>query len=288
MFATPVTSISGPVSLQPGIAPVHHAPSASGVASNDALTIGIDVALFAFAEERPTIHLRDVRDSNVIELNGMIEGLPAGTEVVLANKTGKSFSHLLAVSSCGCLKTREIDGKDFADEEQISVIFAYVPASERFEQTYKISGVGEDGFRQEIGSVTLRGSVIPPVRITQQAFTDAEQESGTVTVHLTHESIVKVDYSRIHLNNSTTGMEIEVDSEKSDITFAFDREKLSRSNVAHLLHVPLTWNDKSYTYTIQLALVSARLTSAKKTCSPKANAIDAFISNSFAFHMQKR
>ncbi|XZE17826.1 hypothetical protein SH449x_003106 [Pirellulaceae bacterium SH449] len=206
----------------------------------------------AVADDLPVIVFAKGTQENIIELRGLVEGITASTDVILKNETGKSFDHLLAAPTCGCLNTRSIDGKSLGDGEQIVATLVLLPTANNFAQSISITGVGDRSLRVDVGTFSVRGRVEPPVKLSKYVIEPKDIENGSLRVNLTANSLVSVDYSGIRLGNETKGIRMVVDEAKSCLNFSFDSTAKELQASIKQVHIPYTWNENSYTYTSTL------------------------------------
>jgi hypothetical protein len=204
-------------------------------------------------------------NQSVVTITGFIEGISSGTEILMVNKTGHAYSNLLAQSSCGCLKPVDIDGKTWGMNESIRVRFGFLPNSERFQQTCKLSGNIDGIGRSEIGTLTIEGIVAPPIRLSRSSFTLEDVQGATqsgstpINVKLSKEDGVTVDFENVRFSSDAVPIGVQLGSDSSSLDFIFDAHADYRANQVFPLVFPLRFEGREYQFTLPVKLVTERV-----------------------------
>jgi hypothetical protein len=163
----------------------------------------------------------------------------------------------LAQTSCGCLKPVDIDGKSWSDNESIRVRFGFLPNSEQFQQSCKLSGNVEGIGRCDIGTLTIAGKVVPPIRLSQSSFTLDEVQTGkTIKVKLTSENGVLFDIQEVKIGTDNVPLRIRPGHDNVSLEFEFEANADFRLNQMFPLVFPLKFEGKPYQFTVPIKLVT--------------------------------
>jgi hypothetical protein len=193
-----------------------------------------------------------------VELKGLVEGLTVGSEVVIKNATGITFTSLIAKTNCGCLKPVDVDGSELRTSEELSMKFAFLPSADAFRQTCVISGIDKsNGNRIDLLTIGFKGDVTQPVKFERTSILPDELKAGKFTTRIQSVPGVVVDYAKIQPLSDL--LIVDADERSGQVRFSWDTKPEDREVK---VRIPLIYRDKKYDYFITMNFVEELVTIA--------------------------